>query len=308
MASINLLACANGVGISRDLSLIKSVLEANGHEVFCNHTYRYAPRRTFDLNIWLERFNPITLGCSAKNIIIPNQEWFEPNWIKFLEGFDAVFAKTQFAKDIFEKLGCKTHFISFTSEDRYQPSVKKDYFHWIHVAGKSIQKQTELVVKTWQSNPGFPQLTIVQDHKFWKPRTLCRNINFMIDRVPEDVLLSMQNASAVHVCPSETEGFGHYIMEAMSTKGVVLTTDAAPMNEIANFERGCLVAPSYSEPMNLSTKFLLNQKALEDAVVKLTIMDQGMVSAKGEKARQFFLDNDALFKQLLPKAVLDVLS
>jgi len=306
MASINLLACANGVGISRDILIIKTVLEANGHQVFCNHTYRYSPTRTFDLNIWLERFNPKTFGCAKKNVMIPNQEWFEKSWLDFLDGFDAIFAKTRFGEDIFSKL-IKTHFISFTSENRYQPYIKKDGFHWIHVVGKSIQKQTELVIKTWRDNPGFPHLTIVQDQKFWKPRLLARNINFMIDRVPEDVLMVMQNCNSVHVCPSETEGFGHYIMEAMSCKAIVITTNAPPMNELVTIDRGILVNTCRSEPMNMSIKHFLSQKDLEDAVIKLTITDAGTKTRMADNARQFFLDNDAEFRRLLTLAVNSVL-
>ena len=36
-------------------------------------------------------------------------------------------------------------------------------------------------------------------------------------------LREIQNANLFHLCPSETEGFGHYIVEALSVGAIVLT-------------------------------------------------------------------------------------
>lgn len=309
MASINLLGCSNGVGISRDISLLKNILESAGHDVFCNHTFKYTSiPRSYDLNIWLERFNPLAFDCAEKNVMIPNQEWFEKNWLQYLVGFDAILAKTRFAEKVFTQLNCKTHYIGFTSEDRYMPNISKEPIQWIHIAGKSIQKQTELVIKTWSDNPGFPHLIIVQDARFWKPRILKKNITFMLHRVQDDILKILQNTCSVHICPSETEGFGHYIMEAMGCASVVLTTNAAPMNELVSSEHGILVNYERTEPMNLSTKFLINQKTLEEEIIKLTLLDYGKLHDMGKCAREKFLENDAQFRKTFPEVIEKVLN
>ncbi len=305
MKKINILAVANGVGISRDVDIIKRLLKEEGHDVEYNHTFRPKPfKHRHDLNIHLERFDPNNFTKADINIMIPNQEWFDKSWLPFLPAFDQFLTKTQFADKIFSSMGCKTTYIGFTSEDRLiQPTVAKSPFHWVHIAGKSIQKQTEVVIRTWQKNPGFPQLTLIQDPKFWKPRTPTRNINFMVDRVPEEVLKAIQNTNMVHICPSETEGFGHYIMEAMSAKGIVLATDGEPMNELVTAERGMLIRPIRSEPMNLSTKYIVDEKSLEETVVKTMVMDEGKKIDIGNAAREFYLHNDTAFKSRFITAI-----
>jgi hypothetical protein len=307
MKKIGIMGLPNGVGISRDIEIIAEVLRKAGHFVESHHMFRVAPEKDkYDLCIYLERMAPGTFGMGKLNVFIPNQEWFETEWLQFLPFFDKVLAKTRFAEKIFKEIGCNTEYISFTSKDRFLPEVKKDDYHWIHIAGKSIQKQTEVVIRTWERNPGFPSLSVIQDPKFFKARTTPRNVNLINDRYPDEVLQTMQNSFSVHVCPSETEGFGHYIMEALSVKALVITTDAAPMNEIITPERGLLVKPVGSRPMRLSTAYMIDEKGLEETVVKAMILTDKR-SEYGERGRQFFLDNDLIFRDLFTKAINNLL-
>lgn len=303
MKSINIFAVSNGVGITRDLELIKSILSAAGHTVYVNNPFRYTPVRRYDLSIHLERFKPELFSEADKNAFIPNQEWFESSWLQFLPAFDVVYTKSKFADDVFKKLNCRTEYISFTSEDRLLPDVKKDEFHWFHCAGKSVQKQTEIIYRTWQKNPGFPQLTILQDPKFYRPRLTLKNVNYCYDRVPDDFLKSMQNTFGVHVCPSESEGFGHYINEGLSCKAVVITTDGFPMNELVTSDRGVLCGFARDEPVRLSRRYVINEECLEKAVVKTLVLGDGERMKIRENARQWFEENDRFFRQRLPEAV-----
>lgn len=304
MKTVNILAVQNGVGISRDVAIIKDILTKAGYEVDTNHIFRYEPgEKHYDLAIHLERFQPKTFPGATKNVLIPNQEWFEPGWLPALPGFHVIFTKTHFANKVFEDMGCKTEYISFTSEDRYLPDMQKDDLHYLHIVGKSIQKQTDIVVQTWEKNPGFPPLTVVHDPRFYKPRTSARNITYIYDRLPEPLLKAYQNVCAVHVCPSETEGFGHYIMEGMSCKSIVMTTHAPPMTELVQDGMGHYVEPVGTEPMRLSIKFKISPETLERAVVESIVMSDSQRREIGEKARAFFLQNDALFRRRLVEAV-----
>ena len=68
-----------------------------------------------------------------------------------------------------------------------------------------------------------------------------RNINYFAKYVDDDELRLVQNRHGVHLCPSEAEGFGHTLVEAMSCGAVVITTDGPPMNEMVTPDRGALV-------------------------------------------------------------------
>jgi hypothetical protein len=303
MPLINIFAVPNGVGISRDVELIKNVLTAGGYDVVTNHVFRYAKTKQFDLSIHLERFKPESFSDSKKNVMIPNQEWFESAWLRFLPAFDYIFTKSKMADHTFRNLGCKTEYISFTSDDRFDSNVKKDESHWFHCAGKSVQKQTETIYKTWMKNPGFPQLTILQDPKFYKPRPVIKNINYCYDRVTDGFLKTMQNTFGVHVCPSETEGFGHYINEALSCKAIVITTDGPPMNELVTSERGILCKYTRDEPVRQSRRYVISESNLEQAVQETMVLDENKRESIRLNARTFYEQNDLFFRKRLLEAV-----
>lgn len=308
MSFISLYSVPNGVGISRDVEIIKKLLIEEGYEVETQHCFNFRPKEMSKFNIFLERFNPPLLSFAEQNIIIPNQEWFEDSWHPFLKHFDHILTKTHFATDVFKKLGCNTRYIGFTSEDRYLPNVKKDFYSWVHVVGKSIQKQTDIVWETWQKNPGFPTLTIIQDLKHFKSRPGIKNVNYIYSRISDDLLKLYQNNNLVHVCPSETEGFGHYIMEALSCEAIVLTTGAAPMNELVKEEYGFFVKPVKQERMRLSLKNVISIEELEKSVININITEESKLLMMGKKGREFYLQNKIEFEKNFKDAMRDIVN
>jgi hypothetical protein len=104
MASINILAVSNGVGITRDIEILTEIFKLHGHDVGANHIYRYVPDRTWDLNIFLERFKPDLFSSAKLNILIPNAEWFEPGWLPMLKYVKQSSLVLQVKTDIFQTL------------------------------------------------------------------------------------------------------------------------------------------------------------------------------------------------------------
>jgi glycosyltransferase involved in cell wall biosynthesis len=93
------------------------------------------------------------------------------------------------------------------------------------------------VLDTWFANPDYPPLLVLNylnDVRFLNiPFTMRQgNISVISRKVERDELLALANSHGLHLCPSTTEGFGHYINEAKSTGAVVITTDAEPMNRL----------------------------------------------------------------------------
>ena len=323
MPHVNLIGWDNGVGLSRDLRLIEQALQEAGYRVSLQpargrgklrkwfgpwlQRARFAGRRLvgverFDLNIMLEHVAPEYLQAASRNAFIPNPEWCLPRDVRRLRHVDGVMTKTRHAEHIFRSQGASISPIGFTSSDRYLPDVERQRA-FLHLAGRSSAKRTRVVLETWARHPEWPTLTVVQHPRMVDVRPQAANIVHRVDYLDDAELRELQNAHLFHLCPSETEGFGHYIVEALSVGAIVLTTDAAPMNELVTEERGVLIPYSRTDRQHLATRYLVEAHALEEAVSGALAMDDAALHAKQQAARTFFQDNDAAFRAQLVEAV-----
>ncbi|KAE9203240.1 hypothetical protein PF004_g18188 [Phytophthora fragariae] len=135
---------------------------------------------------------------------------------------------------------------------------------FIHTAGTSVWKGTRGLVDCWVMSAGLPQLNVYIDdsafnylfppsykRKLERARSPVHIEHGMLE--PQD-FCQLTAESAFFMCPSRSEGFGHYINQARASGGVVITTDAHPMNElIVSNEMGVLVPARYQH----DTKMLL---------------------------------------------------
>ena len=123
----------------------------------------------------------------------------------------------------------KVKYLGWYSRDMYLSNINKNFNQYLHVCGRSIYKQTQTIINIW--NETLPKLVIVyspNDVKLnCKPLS---NIKYITQRLELEDLKKLMNYCGVHICCSETEGFGHYIQEAKSCKSVVITTNGEPMN------------------------------------------------------------------------------
>lgn len=272
---------------NKHLAHVRSVVAARYHS---------RPSRQFDLNLFLEDIKPVWLPCARRNALIPNQEWVRSKHRPLLPSLDAVLCRTVHAQDIFRKLGCLTEYVSFTCLDRFDPAVPRVPLRVLHLAGDSPVKGTGAVIDLWRDHPEWPRLTLVQSRRM-APRVALPNVDHITRRVDDGELLRMQNAHAVHLCPSEAEGFGLSIAEALSAGAVAVVTDAPPMNELAAPGRALMVACSHSEPMGLGARYQVNPRALEQKTVEALAMLADERQRMGANARAWFVENDAFFRR-----------
>lgn len=319
---INLIAWDNKVGLSTDVNLLATALRADGYAVHFStlrrgklrkwsrplrQRVRYAWRRLrgeddYDVNLLLEHVRPEDLPFARRNLLIPNPEWCLPKDVELFPRIDGVLVKTHHAKPIFAALGCPTSFIGFTSIDRRDVSVARERT-FFHLAGRSTNKGTATLLATWRRHPEWPRLTVLQSPRSAGEIVQAPNIEHRIDYVPDDELRRIQNAHRFHLCPSETEGFGHYLVEAMGTGAVVATLDAPPMNEIITPERGALIPYSRTGRQNLATTYFYDGTALEAVVRRLLETSDAELERMGAAARAWFEDNDRLFRERIGTCV-----
>jgi glycosyltransferase involved in cell wall biosynthesis len=113
----------------------------------------------------------------------------------------------------------------------------------------------------------------------------------------------LQNRNLFHLCPSETEGFGHHLVEGMSVGAIVLATDAPPMNEMVTPERGFLAAYSRTGTQQLARTYHVDPAALEAGVERMLALDAGARRVLSERARAWWEENDRAFAARLSTAI-----
>ncbi len=152
-------------------------------------------------------------------------------------------------------------------------------------------KGTDRLVQLWARHPEWPQLVLVYHGKDASPVPEAPNIRWYRDYLADEELRRLQNASWFHLCLSEAEGWGHYIVEALSIGAVTVTLDAAPMNELVRPGRGLLMACAQLGRQNLSDIFRFDESTLERSIQEALAFDDSRLAALGESARQWYLEN-----------------
>jgi len=161
----------------------------------------------------------------------------------------------------------------------------------------------------WRRHPEWPRLTVVQNPREAKPiEAAVANIDHRVDYIDDAELRRLQNANWYHLCLSETEGFGHYLVEAMSVAAIAITTDAAPMNELIQPDRGVLVGYSATGIQHLATTYFFDEDVLETEIQRLLAAPDEELRQIGDQAREWFLANDRGFSRRLQLALTPLLS
>ena len=288
-----LIAKSNSYGLVRDAALIVEQLKENGHSVTQatpkdrSLISRLTRKKHADAIIFFERCFPAWFSAADELYLIPNQERYPKRQVNRLKKLNAVLTKTKHATDIFSSLGCKTVEIGFSSEDRQAPQFAKDKSKFFHLAGGSTLKGTEDILALWEKHPEWPILTLVQKAKN-APDKVPENVDLHSGYLSDEELLKLQNECGFHLCPSRSEGWGHHILEALSTGAVVLTTNAAPMNEHVDGDYGVLVDYDRQSSRHLGTNFYVDLKKLETAITQLIEMRDEEFTQKSDKARGAF--------------------
>jgi glycosyltransferase involved in cell wall biosynthesis len=218
--------------------------------------------------------NIIYKKCFLKqnHILIPNQEWFEPRNQMLLPAMQSVWCKTRCAENIFRELGARTTYIGFASQVHkscYGLPKQKNYF--FSRVGKSRHRGAELLIRLWTQHPEWPTLKMVI-HKDRFPEAYPANVECIGSPETDEDYHRLASSSLLHIYMTETEGFGHSIVEAMGYGCVLLVTDAPPMNEVTNKETALLVGSTYSGQKRFSPLFAPLPQAVEANIERVLNM------------------------------------
>jgi hypothetical protein len=193
------------------------------------------------------------------------------------------------------------------------PDLEKNYNEFLHVGGWSNYKQTDVVIDTWLQHPEFPKLTIVARHplhvkKLVKLTNIPSNIFFIEEEIKLEDLKFFMNRIGCHLCPSLTEGWGHYINEARSCKAFIITNDAPPMNELVQSSFGLLVQSRKGELKRYQHKYHIASETLAHAIAEVIKIPEQDKQRMGELARQAYLLNHQVFDLRLKTYIHSILN
>ncbi|HNX20107.1 MAG TPA: glycosyltransferase [Acidobacteriota bacterium] len=316
---VQIIGWDNGVGLARDMRLLAGALADAGARVSILavpgdrvgrrdraplvwfHRARDRARAVaaggpaFDVNVMIERIRPRFLRAARVNVLLPNPEWFKECDAEHYSEIDAALVKTRHAELAFRPLGKPVRRLGFTSDDRLEEGVPRERA-FFHLAGNSEAKGTAALLEAWHAHPEWPRLTVVQNPAKAKGRATARNVEQIVAYLPDDELRRLQNRHAFHVCPSETEGFGHYIVEAMSVGATTITVDAPPMSELVTELRGILIPCSGTGRQRLATTYRVDAAGIASGVERALAWDEGARRVVGRRARAWFEENDRAFR------------
>lgn len=262
-------------------------------------------KRQVDLQIHLESLAVDYLAAGRVNWLLPNPEWVRPQHLCFFKHLDRVLCKTHDACEIMRAYHPDVRLMGFSNPlVDSMPKVSHDLgrlHRFLHVAGKNRKKGTLPIVEAWRRHPGWPTLDLVMDDvSALKP--LPENVRLWKD--PDDAtLMTLRKEAGIVLAPSEVEGYGHILIEAMAFQEIVLTTDAAPMNELVDPSRGYLLPWERSEPCHLGERYFVAADAIEKAVTLILDTPQVDLLAKSAKARSWCFDNHQAFLRSLEQEI-----
>jgi len=213
-----------GVGLVSDVDLLQDLLVDyyDIDVVYFDHKFNTTTQfKRYDLGIFIQCYSDEYSELNVKNIFIPNEEWLDVNTLPHLPKLDKIICKSTFARELLSPYNNNVVNTGFISYNKNIPHVqRKDTF--LHLGGKSWQKGTEAVLKTFNKN-NLP-LTFIHSNKNYDNLPKEENINFISDFVDSSKLDTILNENTIHVCPSVYEGWGHYVYEALSTGALVYVT------------------------------------------------------------------------------------
>jgi hypothetical protein len=229
---INVYYSNNGVGIVSDNILIKSVLK--DYDVISYIKDKINEHRKSDVGIHIQDFDIGLLSNNKVNILIINEELYQTSQLNVIQYVDFIFVKSLYAKSLLDLYHKNVICTGFFSLDRHFFPTQTNKI--LHFKGKSIQKNTELVL----------------NYKFVKV------LNSEETYLSENEVLHELNNNDIHICCSLYEAWGHYLWEAMSCGKLVICSEIPVFKEYLNPDLVKFVSIQKEETFVINHRFLNN--------------------------------------------------
>lgn len=172
-------------------------------------------------------------------------DYYTPELISFFRLFDFLLCNTKRHYNVFKENPQSVYIPWGTDIDIFRPDVQKDpknCLRFFHSCGIDPQRKgTDMMVRAFQKIKGDVKLIIhsqgkLNEHPSWcrldeATRSLIKG-DPRIEVIEKEVAApGLYHLGDVYVYPSQLEGIGLTVAEALASGLPVITTDAPPMNE-----------------------------------------------------------------------------
>ena len=181
---VNLVIADNGAGLTRDMHLLAGALAEAGMDITITALRRGKLRKWF--RPWFVRAGNLAASpFGTQAAVSPEPDaGAHPCRIPAMgrdqragahirntccsrtspccSGWTACSSRPGMPRKSLTRLGSRTEYIGFTSEDRLRRPRCQRERAFLHVAGKSGNKGTQAVLAAWRQHPHWPPLTMVQ--------------------------------------------------------------------------------------------------------------------------------------------------
>jgi len=327
-------------GIYTDALVIQEQFNKAGVE--CYITNDLGESNKTDLNLFIESTVDNGYLPSNDNWLLVNPEFITEFDIKFMtKCVSKVLCKTQTSVSIMNHIketnnsGYECVYTKFTTPVTEVVS-SKDYSVMVHMAGQSFLKGTYTLLKSWVKYNLESKSTLLISRAdspgdkeylgYWKSlpsdkisswrgiemeAEMYKNIIFTKHIADKDALYSI---TGVFICPSVTEGYGHYINEGRATKSVVITTDYSPMNELVTPDTGVLIPVSKQIPIKnymhwvkfLSTEVkasIVSEEDLCECIQQVENLTESQKQKMGDKSYSMYTNDTLFFEESMRKLI-----
>ena len=155
-----------GVGLITDVNLIQDLLyEYYEIDIVYQEFGLKNDQPTFanyDIGIFIQDFDIPWIERNKINVLIANEEWLSREKLPQLKYFDKILTKSTFAKHLLSPYNNNIVTTGFCTIDKDLPDAKPAKT-FLHVGGKSYQKNTEDVLKSFKHNN--LELTLLQSQR-----------------------------------------------------------------------------------------------------------------------------------------------
>eukprot|EP01097_Dermamoeba_algensis_P000475 TRINITY_DN1164_c0_g1_i1.p1 TRINITY_DN1164_c0_g1~~TRINITY_DN1164_c0_g1_i1.p1 ORF type:complete len:292 (-),score=74.70 TRINITY_DN1164_c0_g1_i1:187-1062(-) len=248
-----------------------------------------------------------------------------PQDVQILASVDVIVAKTHHTVRLAEEIRSEFGFsytvlyLGHTSRDRISTKLsknklpEKNYQIFLHAAGDSLFKGSDVVLSAWLKNPSWPMLIFANRglllQYYWNQYVEAgkpKNILWVTDFMTQEKLDELMNLAGTQLCPSIAEGFGHVINGARSVGSILVVPDATPMSELVDQSNGFLVPANIFRSSPVNTNYTvpvakIDVAALETVINKIVKLSDSEKELLSKASRQKFVEDREAFIQRAKK-------